>query len=416
LPRILLIAATTGYQTRSFAEAAGKLGVDLVLATDRCHILEDPWRDHAIAIRFEEPYESAASVAAALEGTRIDGIAAVADRPTFIAALIAEKTGVSWHPPGAAGICGNKHRMRGAFADAGLPAPAHRRVPTEGGPNTAPLGIGYPCVLKPLGLSTSRGVIRADNPREFAAARVRIGALLEKLSRQEREIQVEQYIPGREFALEGLMTHGALRPIALFDKPDPLEGPFFEETIYVTPSRQSAALQREIFKTTEKAVAALGLHHGPVHAEMRVNESGVYMLEIAPRSIGGLCSRALRFRASGRSGTLTIEDLVILHAIGDLPEQLTPATPASGVMMMPVPRGGIFERATGIDEARSVPGVDDVIITAKPGERLTPLPEGASYPGFIFASGIDAAFVETTLRRAYSAIGFHVLGALDVIP
>ncbi len=412
MPRILLVAATTGYQTRSFTAAANRLGIEVVLATDRCHILEDPWKDNAIPIRFEDP-DTAAQTLAKLD---IDGIAAVADRPTLIAALTARNMGLTWHPPHAVAACRDKHRMREIFRRAGLPAPDHFRVPLDGDPREIARKAAFPCVLKPLGLSASRGVIRANNPDEFVSAFERIRRILEQPEiRQFHEdwneaIQIERYIEGREFALEGIMTRGELEVLAIFDKPDPLDGPFFEETIYVTPSSESREVEGAIVDAARQAVRALQLCHGPVHAEMRVNAEGVYMLEVAARPIGGLCARALRFTAGQ-----TLEEIVILHAIGKMPGVLTLSPPALGVMMIPIPRAGVFESVTGIEDALRTDGVDDVVITAKTGQKLVPLPEGASYPGFIFASGDHPAAVERSLRTAHSLLRFGILGALDVI-
>jgi hypothetical protein len=218
---------------------------------------------------------------------------------------------------------------------------------------------------------------------------------------------VEAYIPGREFAVEGIVTRGIPRILAVFDKPDPLEGPFFEETIYVTPSRESAAAQHRLCASVQQAVSALGLHHGPFHAELRCNEDGVWMLEVAARPIGGLCSKALRFGAG-----MPLEELVLRHAIGEDVAGLPLADAASGVMMIPIPRGGWYEGAAGVDHARAVPGVDDVAITAKVGQLLVPLPEGASYLGFIFARGGGPAEVELALRRAHARLSFHIATAL----
>jgi hypothetical protein len=206
------------------------------------------------------------------------------------------------------------------------------------------------------------------------------------------------------------MTNGQLETLAIFDKPDPLEGPFFEETIYITPSRQPEDVQRAIVETTKRAVRALGLRHGPVHAEMRVNASGACMLEVAARPIGGLCARALRFE-----GGLTLEELVVLHAIGEVPGARKLSPPALGVMMIPVPRAGIYQSVSGIDEARATPGIDDVIITATRGQKLVPLPEGASYTGFVFASGVCPAAVEQSLRLAHSCLEFEILASLDIL-
>ncbi|HVW83622.1 MAG TPA: ATP-grasp domain-containing protein [Bryobacteraceae bacterium] len=421
MKRVLLLAATTGYQMQSFANAARKLGIELSLATDRCHILDDPWRDGAIAVRFDDSGPSVQAICDAGERTPVSGLVAVADRPVILAARAAAQLGLEWHPEPAVVACRNKHRMRQLFATAGLPVPAHAVSPLSAGPEALGAGAGYPCVLKPLGLSASRGVIRINNPEEFAPAFERIRRILDQPEIRRlgeswnRDVQVEQYIPGREFALEGVMTRGELITLAIFDKPDPLEGPFFEETIYVTPSRQPEPVRRAIVDTCRRAAAALGLWHGPVHAEMRVNERGVWMLEIAPRPIGGLCARSLRFRASGHDLPLSLEEVLLLHAIGRMPRDLAPATEASGVMMIPVPAPGVLQSVSGMDRAGAVPGVEEIVITARRGERLVPLPEGASYFGFIFASGNDAAFVESALREAHRRLEFEVLAGLPVV-
>jgi biotin carboxylase len=397
LPGVLIVAATTGYQTRAFTEAAQRLGIPFILATDRCHILENPWGDHALPVRFEQPEEAGRELASALAGREIAGVVGIADRPALVAAFTAQLLGLQWHAPEAAAACRNKNRMRQLFEAAGLQVPRYGLAGT--------VDVGFPCVLKPLGLSASRGVIRANDEAEYQAAIRRIHRIIGK----DDPVQVEAYIPGREFALEGLMTAGELRTLAIFDKPDPLEGPFFEETIYVTPSRESAGIQSAIVETCVRAARALGLSHGPIHAEMRVNERGVYMLEIAARPIGGLCARALRF------GNISLEELILLHAIGRMPSDLQPARPASGVMMIPVPRAGVLEDVKGLEAARAITGVDDVVITAKKGERLVPLPEGASYPGFIFASGGDARFVEGALRTAHRELRFDILATLEQV-
>lgn len=410
MARLLLFAATTGYQIRVFAEAARRLGVDLTLATDRCHVLEDPWGDRAIPVRFGD----APASLEILRGRRFDAVAAVGDTTTMLAAEAARMLEIPFHPPAAVRACRDKYAARQLFQAAGLRAPQFFRVPLEEGPDAAARRAPYPCVLKPLGLSGSRGVIRANDPAEFGMAFARIKALLEgspdiRMAREEqsRYLQVEAYIPGREFAVEGIVTHGAPRVLAIFDKPDRLEGPFFEETIYVTPSRESGAAQESMRETVERAVRALGLYHGPFHAELRFNEGGAWMLEVAARPIGGLCSKALRFGAG-----MPLEELVLRHAIGEDIGALRPADAASGVMMIPIPRGGVYEDVAGVDGARGVEGVDDVIITAKAGQALVPLPEGASYLGFIFARGGHPAEVERALRRAHAKLSFRIATAL----
>ncbi len=406
--KLLLIGATTGYQTRAFDAAAERLGFELVFATDRCHVLDDPWGDQAIALRFEDP-QAAAEVLAAEAG--VDGIVAVGDRPAYLAALAAERMGIPYNSADSVLACRNKFLARERFRAAGLLAPQFHRVELKDGPERASKIATYPCVLKPLGLSASRGVIRANDPREFAAAFRRIETLLcdpdilRLHEEQDRFLQVESFIEGREFALEGILTDGQLRVLAIFDKPDPLDGPYFEETIYVTPSREADETQRDIVRTTESAVKALGLTHGPVHAEMRVNQRGVWMLEVAARPIGGLCARVLP----------GLEELILRHAAGQDVSNVEMRRDAGGVMMIPIPREGVYVATEGVEQARSTAGIEDVIITAKEGQKLVPLPEGASYLGFIFAGGRSPNDVERALRISHKHLNFEIAAALPVI-
>jgi biotin carboxylase len=396
---LLLFAATTGYQIRVFADSARRLGMDLTLATDRCHVLDDPWGDQALPVKFDRIAESVDT----LRGLHFDGIAAVGDRPAVLAAQAAAALGIPFHPPAAARACHDKYLARQLYQAAGMRVPWFARAAPGDDPQAMARTVPYPCVLKPLGLSASRGVIRANDENEFAGAWRRIVKL------GERQIQVEAYIPGREFAIEGLMTAGEFRLIAIFDKPDPLEGPFFEETIYVTPSREPEAIQQVLLETAVQAVRALGLRHGPVHAELRYNAEGAWMLETAARPIGGLCAKTLRF------GGTPYEELILRNAVGELaggapsgPACPTLDGPASGVMMIPIPQAGIYESVDGVDRATAVPEIEDVIVTAQPGQELIPLPEGASYLGFIFARGKSPAEVEAALRRSHAQLRFRI--------
>ncbi len=396
-----------------FADAARRLGLDLVLATDRCHVLEDPWGDHAIPVRFEDPRGSRDILAAA---GPFDGIAAVADRPTLVAALAAEALAIRYHSPDAVIACRDKHLARQRFQSGGLLVPEFFRVPADSAPREAAKRAPFPCVLKPLGLSGSRGVIRANDEGQFLAAFDRIHSLLNGTDvaalreEENRYIQIESFIEGREFAVEGVVTRGELQVLAIFDKPDPLNGPFFEETIYVTPSRESEEVQKLMLQTTRSAVRALGLTHGPIHAELRVNCKGAWMLEVAARPIGGLCARALRFE-----GGMPLEELILQHAIGKDVSAARLVDTASGVMMIPIPMAGVYQGVEGVENAASIHGVEDVIITAKEGQKILPLPEGSSYLGFLFARGESAEQVESALRDAHACLDFEIATFLPVI-
>jgi biotin carboxylase len=414
--RILLLAAVTGYQLRVFAEAAARLGIGVVLGTDRCHRIENPWGDHATAVRFHDPYRSAKTLEKLAKVLPFDAIIAVGDQPTFLAAVVAERLGIPYNPPSAVAACRDKYLARESFRAAGLRLPKYFKVKLDEDPRQAAARAPYPCVLKPLSLSASRGVIRADDETEFAAAFRRIKALLEtrdilrQREEQNRYIQVESFIEGREFALEGILTGGRLQTLALFDKPDPLDGPFFEETIYVTPSRESMGTQRELIETAVRAARSLGLERGPVHIELRFNQEGAWILEVAARPIGGLCAKALRFDSG-----ISLEELILRHALGEDVSAARLTDPATGVMMIPVPRGGIYEYALGVDRAGAVPGIEEVIITAKQGQKILPWPEGASYLGFIFARGETPEEVERALRRSHAELDFQIATTLPLV-
>jgi phosphoribosylaminoimidazole carboxylase (NCAIR synthetase) len=428
-----LLATTTGYQTRSFGDAAERLGVELVFATDRCEVIEDPWRDQAIAIRFHDEDRSVAAIVATARERQIDGVLVVGDRPTVIAARVAAELGLQGHSAAAAAIARNKEEMRTRLRSAGLPVPAFVRASIQDDPAQVARTVEFPCVLKPLALSGSRGVIRADDPASFVTAFERLRALLQSPEvRAERDeahatVLIERFIPGREFAIEGVLHHGALQIFAIFDKPDPLDGPFFEETMYITPSTAPPEAQDAIERAVAGAAKAIGLHHGPVHAECRVNASGVFVLEVAARPIGGLCARSLRFVPDGIGDLpsrialpkpeplVPMEELLLRHALGEDAARYHREATASGVMMIPIPRRGVLRGVEGIEEARQVPAVDEVRITAKADQLLVPLPEGASYLGFIFARSATPAAVERALREAHARLTFVIDPELPVL-
>lgn len=417
--RVLLFASTTGYQIRSFGEAAADLGVRLVFASDRCDHLDDPWRDAAIPVRFHDIAASVRRIAAAVGDERPDGILAVGDRPTVLAAHAAAALGLPGNTPGAAARSRNKLAAREAFRAAGLLTPSFQRIAPDADLPAIAARCTFPAVVKPLALSGSRGVMRADREQDLVAAVHRVRSILRAPDvRLERDdvhdaVLVESFIPGREYAVEGVLTDGTFIPFAIFDKPDPLDGPFFEETIYVTPSRAPSPIQEAIIDAVVRAARALELRHGPVHAECRVNDAGVYVLEVAARPIGGLCSRALRFAGSGR--IVSLEHVLVRHALGEPLQDVAREPSAAGVMMIPIPARGVFRGVAGEDAARAVPGIDEVRITAKVDALLVPLPEGRSYPGFIFARGAGPDDVEGALREAHRRLHFVIERELPVV-
>jgi biotin carboxylase len=418
--RVLLLATTTGYQIRSFGDAAEKLRARLVFASDRCDRLDDPWWDQAIPVKFHDQAAAVDAVLAARASAPIHGVIAVGDRPAVLAARIAHALDIPGNPPDAAAASRNKLASRKAFRAAGMMTPStFEAVPLTSDPAAAAAACrGFPLVIKPLALSGSRGVMRVDTRDDFVPAFIRLRNLLHAIDvRSERDdahdfVLIESFVPGREYAVEGVLTDGAFHLFAIFDKPDPLDGPFFEETIYVTPSRAPDDTQRALTHEIERAVRALGLHHGPVHAECRVNDTGVFVLEVAPRPIGGLCSRAVRLEGPG--GVVSLEEVLLRHALGEDLSAYRQADRSSGVMMIPIPARGVFRGVSGVDDASAIVGIDDIRMTVKADETVVPLPEGRSYLGFIFASGEDPAIVERALRDAHARLTFSIDRALVI--
>lgn len=415
---VLLFAATTGYQVRAFDEAAAELGVELQLATDRCDQIDDPWRDRAIAVRFHEPALAVEAITARAASAPVTGVLAVGDRPALMAAAAAEALGVPWHSYASTRASRSKLITRQRLSVAGLPVPEFGVVASED--DLAAWHDRCPVVLKPVGLSGSRGVIRADTPATLRRAWARVSRLLSQPDiRAMRDpeasvILVETFIPGREFAVEGVLSNRRLQVLAIIDKPDPLYGPYFEETLYVLPSRASDTVQRAIESAVDVACSALGLTHGPIHAECRVNDRGVFILEVAARPIGGICARALRF--TGPAGaTASLESLLLRHALGERVDRWVRERTASGVMMIPIPGPGVLRGLDGADRARAVPGVEDVVLTAKVDQLLVPLPEGATYLGFIFARAESPSVVEDALRTAHACLSVRMDRAVPVV-
>jgi hypothetical protein len=419
-PRVLIFAAKLGYQTRSFNAAAEKLGVDLIFVTDRCHQLDDPWNDGALPVHFENPEEAAYTVLQSQRDLPVDGILSLGDRPGLTAAYVARGRGILYHHPASVEACRSKLRSREIFRQAGLPVPWFRMLPLTPLPEPSLLGISFPCVLKPLSLSASQGVMRANNRQEFLAGAARLLRILQspeiRASGEPNldQMLVEGFLPGREVAVEALLTEGLLRVLAVFDKPDPLDGPYFEETIYITPSRHSAAELQGIEQSLEKVVAAIGLSHGPVHAEFRINKNGVWPIEVAPRPIGGLCARAVRFQAGAEEEPIGLEELLLRHTL-QLPGSDSPReAAASGVFMIPVPASGILEKVQGQSEARATSGITSLEITARLHDYIAAWPEGSSYLGFLFARGASPRQVEAALRSAQQKLNFTIRPRLPV--
>jgi len=404
MKRVLLLLPAAGYRNDDFLAAAKKLDIEIVAAADYCHRLAPSWgMSPLMALHFDQPLHAAEAVLREIDG-KPDAVLAVDDSGVELAALLAQRLGLPGNPVHAVRGVRDKLAFRRLLREHGLLCPQFHHLPSDAEPRQWLAELTFPVVVKARRLSGSRGVMRADDFAALIEAVQWVRAIQAKADRDHRELGlvIEDFIPGREYALEGMLEDGQLTTLALFDKPDPLDGPCFEETLYVTPSRLPRAMQDRIRQEVARACRAAELATGPIHAEARVNDRGIWMLEVAARSIGGLCGRMLRHSL----GT-SLEELILRQATGQ-PLPVARTDDAAGVMMIPVPRRGIYDGVEGLTDARSVPFVTGVTITAEPGQGIAPPPDGAGYLGFIFARAARPADAEAALRSAHRLLRFAI--------
>ena len=405
----MLLIPSASYRAPDFMAAASKLDIEVVVASDQANPLAGLQPERNLELNFAQPDLGTEQIENHADRYPLDLILAVDDGGTRLAAHASRRLELPHNSVASVEATTNKLLLRQRLARADVDAPEFSTIAVDADPRAFAGELAFPVVLKPLSLSASRGVIRANTVEEFAAAFERVRSILRdpgnaaECAGTDDRILVEGYIPGIEVSLEGLLTDGSLRVLALFDKPDPLEGPYFEETIYVTPSRLPERQQRLIAETTEQATRAIGLRDGPVHAEMRINDEGIFPIDIAARSIGGLCARTLQFGTG-----MSLEEILLRHAVGEPIESFDSARPASGVMMIPIPEAGTLSAVSGVDVAEAVPGIESVTISIRAGQRVRPLPEGDEYLGFIFAVGETPAEVEASLRTAHAELRFEI--------
>jgi biotin carboxylase len=398
-----------GYAGEDFLRAADSLGIELVTCADYCHRLAPGWGlPPLMSVPFDQPDVALPQVLAELNRP-VTAVLAADDHGLALAARLRAQLGLPGNSPQAVVQLADKLMFRRLQQAKGLAHPKFYWLQHDGDLQAAAAVVGFPLVVKARRLNASRGVIRADNADELRRAVHQIRRIQRRLQREADSLGLlmEAFIPGREVALEGVEQDGALRVLALFDKPDPLDGPTFEETRYVTPSRLPKSVQSRIAEDVSRACAAAGVTEGPVHAEARINESGVWLLEIAPRAIGGLCGRILQATVG-----MGAAELVLRHAVGlplpDAAHQLG----AAGVMMIPIPATGILKSVDGVEAARTVPHISGIDITAAIGQLIAPPPEGASYLGFIFSRAPCPEAAADALLAAHARLSIHIQATL----
>ena len=402
MPRLLLLLPAAGYANQDFIEAASRLGVELVTCADYCHRLAPGWGlPPLMSVPFDQPEAALPQVLRALTQP-VDAVLAADDHGVALAAHLRVALKLPGNPPEALARLIDKLHFRQLQHTAGLLHPEFVAIQDQDA--KAAEALGFPLVVKARRLNASRGVIRVDDAAHLSRA---IQQVMRIQSRVQRDadalgLLVETFIPGIEVALDAVLIHGELQVLAVFDKPDPLNGPYFEETLYVTPSRLPEATQIELAATVHRACEAAGVSEGVIHAEARINDAGVWLLEIAPRGIGGLCGRMLTATLGMGSA-----EIVLRHAVG-LPLPTQTRADAAGVMMIPIPVKGILRGVDGVSAALLVPHITGMEITAQPGQLMAPPPEGAAYLGFIFSRAETPAAAEAALRAAHAALSIRI--------
>ncbi len=397
MPRAVVILPSTTYRAHDFVSAAESLGIDLVVASENPPPFD--MGDRYLQIDCSNPQSAADSIATMGDEIAFDGVVAADDSGVMVASLAGTTLGLAANTPDAAGATRDKLLLRNRLETAEVPQPRFAALEPDQSAEEVSEAVGFPLVVKPLSRSASQGVIRVDRPEDLPASIDRVRRIIGDHEHSQR-LLLETYLPGDEVAVEGLVRNGELMVLAIFDKPDTSEGPSFPETILVTPSRLSDESQQECIRVAEAALRGLGLTHGPVHIELKIHNDRASVIEVAARSIGGLCSRSLNF---GLMGT-TLESLILRNAVGMDKPELRREQHASGVLMIPIPRSGVLDSIDGIIEAREIPGVTGVDITISVGSEVAAVPEGDRYLGFVFARADTPETVESALRKAKTTI------------
>ena len=407
-PRVLLITPRYSYRIAAYLQAAKTLGMQVIVASDGPHSLIGALQK-GIHLDLQNPQAACEQLVSHAPAPH--GIIATDDNVVELAACVAQGLGLPGNPPSAGRFARRKDHARARLQARGVPVPAHQTMALTDIAAGAFPDITFPLVVKPLAMSASRGVIRVDDHDALRLAGQRIARIVATSAHvDERErVLLEEYLPGTEIAVEGLLHRGRLHIVAVFDKPEPLTGPFFEESYYVTPSALTATTLRDVTEVVQATCDAYGLRHGPIHAELRINAEGVWVLETAARTIGGQCAMLVEF-ATGQS----LEELVLRNAL-DEPPPVSRLHNAAGVLMIPIPRPGVLRRIEGVLDAQRVPGVEKLELWVREGHELVPLPEGASYLGFIFATGDDARQVQQSLRHAHACLNIVTAPKWDIV-
>lgn len=399
--RLLLISHHNSYRIASYIKAAKNLSLDVTIASQGKHSLVTEVAD-GLHVNFDDTESALKEIIKENNKKPFAGILGSDDQTVELAAQAAKVLHLPHNPPEAAQYSHRKDLARAKLTLADRNVPFHCLLNLTKPIKNQIIDLPLPCVVKPLNMSASRGVIRVDNTEQLKVACERLRPILADSPNifEQTHILIEAYIDGIEIAYEGYLQNKKLNTITIFDKPDQLTGPYFAETIYVTPSSLDNDLQLAIKMEIEKSCKAYGLVTGSIHAECRIDKNNkVWILEIASRTIGGDCARILD------NNNYSLEEMAILLSIG---KNITikKSKKARAVMMIPIKQKGLLKRVEGLSLANKVKHIDSIDIIINQGHELIPLPEGNQYLGYIFSSADTSEKATEAIRMAYDILTF----------
>ncbi len=384
MKKLLLVIPENSYKSNDFVVAAEKLGIDFLIITDSEQV-SSKFSDTVIINKFD----------AELNKNNLKKLKDVTHvLPVDHSALkfsgyLVDLLEVKGNKLESINLSMNKYESRKIFNSL-LDIKVNNEIIKNIDDVNTFINKNGTSVLKPIYGTASKSVLKINNVEKNKEQ-------IEKLMQDcfDQDLVIEEYIDGKEYALEGTIINSELKKIVIFDKPVEYKHPYFEESIYITPSELSSEAEKRVVSIVDKACKKIGLEDGPVHVEFKINENQIFIIEINPRMIGGLCSRCLSFGLF----KVSLEEIILHAFMNNELKNIELLNNYVGVLMIPTPKSGKFI-SINKEELENIPNISNVEITVPEGSDLLEPPYGDKYLGFAFSQGIDKKTVNESLLTA----------------
>ena len=384
MKKLLLVIPENSYKSNDFVVAAEKLGIDFLIITDSEQV-SSKFSDTVIINKFD----------AELNKNNLKKLKDVTHvLPVDHSALkfsgyLVDLLEVKGNKLESINLSMNKYESRKIFNSL-LDIKVNNEIIKNIDDVNTFINKNGTSVLKPIYGTASKSVLKINNVEKNKEQ-------IEKLMQDcfDQDLVIEEYIDGKEYALEGTIINSELKKIVIFDKPVEYKHPYFEESIYITPSELSSEAEKRVVSIVDKACKKIGLEDGPVHVEFKINENQIFIIEINPRMIGGLCSRCLSFGLF----KVSLEEIILHAFMNNELKNIELLNNYVGVLMIPTPKSGKFI-SINKEELEKIPNISNVEITVPEGSDLLEPPYGDKYLGFAFSQGIDKKTVNESLLTA----------------